>query len=59
MMVTPSSTSDKIPFCAVHLGRSLQGVGLGEELLDRMNKVPDAARTLAALLSGGGGALIL
>lgn len=34
-------------------------MGLGEELLDRMNKVSDAARTLAALLSGGGGALVL
>lgn len=61
MIVAPcsSSTSYYIPFCAVHLGRPLQGVGLGEELLDRMNEVSDAARALAALLGGGGGALVL
>lgn len=60
MVITcSSSASYNITFCAIHLGRSLQGVGLGEELLDRMNKVSDAARTLAALLSGSGGALVL
>jgi len=59
MVITASSTPHNVTFCAIHLGRSLQGVGLGEELLDGMNEVSNAARTLAAMLSGGGGALVL
>lgn len=59
MVITPCSSSYHITFCAIHLGWSLEGVRLGEELLDRMNKVSDAARTLASLLSSGGGALVL
>lgn len=47
---------------AVDLGRTLQGVRLGEELLHRMDQVANAAGALVALLrggGGGGGALVL
>lgn len=60
VMITHSpSASYVVTFCAIHLGRSLQGVRLGEKLLNGMNEVSNAARTLAALLSGRGSALVL
>lgn len=60
MVITcSSSASNYVTFCAIHLRRALEGMWLCEELLDGMNKVSDAAWALAALLSCGGGALVL
>lgn len=56
-----TSPAPAVALGAVHLGRSFQRVGLGEEFLDRVYQVADATGTLAALLTAGCGrrALVL
>lgn len=61
-MVVVRAVPVRVAFGAVYLGRTFQRVGLGEELLHRMDQVAYPAGALVALLcggGGGGGALVL
>lgn len=61
VVVTAIGRARITPFGAVHLGRALQRMGLGEEFLHRVHQVADTPRALVALLAGSRGrrALVL
>ncbi|KAF3850082.1 hypothetical protein F7725_019801 [Dissostichus mawsoni] len=53
MVITSSSTSHDITLCAIHLRRSLQGVGLGRRLLLVPERWEEAAAAAAAAATAG------